>query len=180
MREKCGRVEKIGKIHQYGIMKQTNALYKHMSKLFKITSFVAVLAIFGATSVYAHCGSCASDSVQKPVAKMNFPDVDHDTLKQAIADGKVVLIDVNGSQSYASGHIPGAVDFASLGAKKIASALPRDKTAFIVAYCGGPSCGAYKQAAKAVAALGYTDVHHYSAGISGWKNAGEYLEKTES
>ena len=47
--------------------------------------------------------------------------------------------------------------------------LPADKNALIVAYCGGPKCGAWKKAAKAAAALGYTNIKHFSGGISGWQ-----------
>lgn len=101
-----------------------------------------------------------------------FADVSHDELKSAIAAGKVTLIDVNGSKSYAKGHIPGAVDFAVVK-DQFAAVLPADKDALIVAYCGGPSCGAYKRAAEAAVALGYRNVKHYSAGISGWTEKGE-------
>jgi rhodanese-related sulfurtransferase len=105
-----------------------------------------------------------------------FPDISIADLKAAIADKKVVVIDVNGSSSYTAGHVPGAIDFASKGAD-LASALPADKNTLVVAYCGGPSCSAYKKAANKAAELGYTNVKHLSAGISGWKKAGETLEK---
>lgn len=105
-----------------------------------------------------------------------FPDISISDLKTAIADKKVVVIDVNGSSSYTAGHVPGAIDFASKGAD-LASALPADKNTLVVAYCGGPSCSAYKKAANKAAELGYTNVKHLSAGISGWKKAGETLEK---
>ena len=105
-----------------------------------------------------------------------FPDISIADLKTAIADKKVVVIDVNGASSYAAGHVPGAIDFASKGAD-LASALPADKNTLVVAYCGGPSCSAYKRAANKAAELGYTNVKHLSAGISGWKKAGEALEK---
>lgn len=104
-----------------------------------------------------------------------FPDISIADLKKAIAEKKVVVIDVNGSGSYAKGHIPGAVDFAS-SADNLASALPSNKDALVVAYCGGPSCSAYKKAAQKAADLGYTNVKHLSAGISGWKKQGEQLE----
>ena len=58
-----------------------------------------------------------------------------------------------------------------------ATLLPKDKNALIVAYCGGPKCMAYKQAAKKAEALGYKNVKHLSAGIAGWKEAGEKTEK---
>jgi rhodanese-related sulfurtransferase len=82
---------------------------------------------------------------------------------------------VNGSDSFKAGHIPGAIDFRAKKAE-IAKALPSDKDALVVAYCGGPTCGAYAAAAKAAKELGYTNVKHLSAGISGWKAAGEKLE----
>lgn len=105
-----------------------------------------------------------------------FPDISIADLKQAIADKKVTVIDVNGAASYKDGHVPTAVDFATQG-DKLASVLPADKGALVVAYCGGPACSAYKAAAKAATELGYTNVKHLSAGISGWKDAKEPLEK---
>jgi rhodanese-related sulfurtransferase len=105
-----------------------------------------------------------------------FPDISINELKSAIAAKKVTLLDVNGSDSYKRGHIPGAVDFSSTK-DKLASVLPKDKNALVVAYCGGPRCQAYQQAAKAAKDLGYTNVKHLVAGISGWEEAGEKVEK---
>jgi rhodanese-related sulfurtransferase len=101
-----------------------------------------------------------------------FPDISIAEVKEAIQAKKITLIDVNGSDSWKSGHIPGAIDFAT-SKEKLASLLPQDKGALVVAYCGGPSCGAYAAAAKAAQSLGYTNVKHLAAGISGWKQAGE-------
>jgi rhodanese-related sulfurtransferase len=105
-----------------------------------------------------------------------FPDISIADLKQAIADKKVTVIDVNGAASYKDGHVPTAIDFATQGSS-LASVLPADKGALVVAYCGGPQCSAYKAAANAASQLGYTNVKHLSAGISGWKAAKEPLEK---
>ncbi len=105
-----------------------------------------------------------------------YPDISIADLKKEIAAGKVAVIDVNGSSSYANGRVPGAIDFAA-DKDNLASKLPADKGALVVAYCGGPSCSAYKAAAKKAEELGYTNVKHLSAGISGWKKAGETLEK---
>ena len=101
-----------------------------------------------------------------------FPDISINELKAAIETKKVTVIDVNGSDSFKAGHIPGAVDFKAQKAE-IAKLLPSDKDALVVAYCGGPTCNAYSAAAKAAKELGYTNVKHLSAGISGWKGAGE-------
>jgi rhodanese-related sulfurtransferase len=105
-----------------------------------------------------------------------WADISITDLKKAIADKKVTLVDANGTHSYKSGHIPGAIDFKANGSN-LASLLPSDKDALVVAYCGGPSCEAYKAAAEQVAALGYKNVKHLSAGISGWLQAGEPTEK---
>ncbi len=105
-----------------------------------------------------------------------YADISHDSLKEAIADGKVTLIDVNGTRSYDNGHIPGAVDFQANKAD-LADALPADKDALVVAYCANVHCGAYQRAAMAAVDLGYTNVAHYSRGIEGWKEAGEEVEK---
>lgn len=118
------------------------------------------LSLFAATSMMA----------------AEYPDISIDDLKKAITEGKVAVIDVNGSSSYANGRVPTAIDFAA-NKDTLAEKLPADKSTLVVAYCGGPSCSAYKSAAKKAEELGYTNVKHLSAGISGWKKAGEDLEK---
>jgi rhodanese-related sulfurtransferase len=104
-----------------------------------------------------------------------FADISKDDLSAAIAAKTVVLIDVNGSESYNAGHIPGAIDFQAKQAD-LAKLLPADKGALIVAYCGGPACGAWQAGAEAVAKLGYTNVKHFKQGISGWKQSGAPVE----
>jgi len=106
----------------------------------------------------------------------HYADISHSDLKAALASGKVALVDVNGSASYTKGHIPGAMDFTTVKAK-FAAKLPADKSALVVAYCGGPQCMAYREAYDAAVALGYTNVKHYSGGISGWEEQGEKMEK---
>ncbi len=106
----------------------------------------------------------------------SYPDISIAELKKAIDDKKVVLIDVNGSDSFKSGHIPSAVNFADVKGD-LSKVLPKEKDALVVAYCGGPSCNAYQRAADAASKLGYTNIKHLSAGISGWLKASEKVEK---
>ena len=105
-----------------------------------------------------------------------FPDISIAELKKAIADKKVVVIDVNGGESYKSGHIPTALNSGEVQ-NNLGAVLPKEKDALVVAYCGGPSCNAYTRAANAATKLGYTNVKHLSAGISGWLQAKEETEK---
>jgi rhodanese-related sulfurtransferase len=108
-------------------------------------------------------------------AEAEFPDISIADLKKAIEEKKATVIDVNGAASYKAGHVPTAKDWTAVKAD-LAKTLPADKSALVVAYCGGPQCSAYKAAAKAAKELGYTNVKHLSAGISGWKGANEKLE----
>ena len=105
-----------------------------------------------------------------------FPDINLEDLKKVITSKNVTLLDVNGSTSYAAGHIPGAIDFTAHKGD-LASLLPADKNALIVAYCGSEHCGAYAQGAAAAKKLGYTNVQHFKSGLAGWKEAGEPLQK---
>ena len=106
----------------------------------------------------------------------DYADISIADLKAAIAAKSVTLLDANGSGSWQSGHIPGAIDFTA-NKEKLADLLPKDKDALIVAYCGGPACSAYKAAADVAKQLGYTNIKHLSAGIRGWKKTGEQTEK---
>jgi len=106
-----------------------------------------------------------------------FADISVSEVKALTESKKAVLIDVNGSESYAKGHVPGALDYTAIKSS-LADALPKDKNTLIVAYCGGPKCKAYQAAATAAQKLGYKNVKHMSAGISGWKEAGQKVEKS--
>jgi rhodanese-related sulfurtransferase len=110
------------------------------------------------------------------LADDKYPDISHDELKSAIAAKKVTLLDVNGTSTYEKAHIPGAIDFTK-AQETIASKLPKDKGALIVAYCANENCTAYQKGAKAAKDLGYTNVKHYAKGIMGWKDSGEPTEK---
>jgi rhodanese-related sulfurtransferase len=104
-----------------------------------------------------------------------FPDISINEVNKLADSKSAVIIDVNGDESFKAGHVPGALDFASIK-DNLAASLPKKKDALIVAYCGNPRCGAYLRAAKAAQKLGYTNIKHMSAGISGWKAAGMKTE----
>lgn len=108
-------------------------------------------------------------------AEHGAPDISHDDLLAAIKAKSAVVIDVNGTDSYKEGHIPGALDWQAVKGD-LAKHLPADKSALIVAYCGNEQCGSYKKAAEAATKLGYTNVKHYSKGLAGYKASGAELE----
>jgi rhodanese-related sulfurtransferase len=111
-----------------------------------------------------------------PLHAAEVPSISHAELVKAVKAKKVVLLDVNGTESYKAGHIPGALNFEAEQAN-LKKKLPANKKALIVAYCGNPLCGAYKRGAEAAKKLGYTNVKHYSPGIMGWKKSGAAVAK---
>ena len=125
--------------------------------------FALVSTLFLAASLFANTGK--------------VPDIAHADLQKAIAAKAVTVLDVNGSDSFKEGRIPGAIDYIA-NEKKLAALLPKDKKALIVAYCGNEYCTAYQAAASTAIALGYTNVKHYSPGIDGWKKSGAKIEKS--
>ena len=109
-------------------------------------------------------------------AAAQITDISQQELQAAIAGKSAVIFDVNGSDSYREGHIPGAVDFIAHKAD-FAKFLPADKNALVVAYCRNVHCTAYRAAAHAALDLGYTNVKHFAPGIQGWIESGAPTEK---
>ncbi len=100
----------------------------------------------------------------------NYPEITRQELDQAIAAKNVTVVDVNSAESFEKSHITGAVHYGAVQ-KTFQKSLPTQKDALIVAYCGGPSCGAWKKAAQKACELGYKNVKHFKPGISGWNKS---------
>lgn len=90
----------------------------------------------------------------------------------ALAGGQqdFVLLDVRGTEKYAAGHVPGALDLTHR--KIIASKLAEfpAQTLFVV-YCAGPHCNGAARAAVRLAQLG-RPVKLMTGGITGWLDEG--------
>jgi rhodanese-related sulfurtransferase len=119
--------------------------------------------------------ACLSLAAFASAAAPQVTDISQSELKAAIASKSATILDVNGSDSYRKGHIPGAIDYLA-HKQEIAALLPADKNALVVAYCGDIHCTAYRQAAYAALDLGYTNVRHFAPGIKGWRESGERTE----
>ena len=110
------------------------------------------------------------------VQAAEYPTITISDLKAAMASSQpIILLDANGTESWQRGHIPGAIDF-SANKENLASVLPKDKDVLVVAYCANPQCPAYRSAAAAAKKLGYKNIKHLTAGIMGWRDAGEKME----
>jgi len=99
--------------------------------------------------------------------------VSRDEVKQGMADGSLLLIDVREPHEYAAGHIPGAIPMplSTFDAAK----LPKDPGKRVAFACntGRRTLVALEKAHDA----GRTDVTtHYQGSFSDWKSAGEPIE----
>lgn len=81
-----------------------------------------------------------------------------------------VLLDVRGTEKYAEGHVPGAVDLAH---RKIIGSKLADYPAdtLFVTYCAGPHCNGAARAAIRLARLG-RPVKIMPGGVTGWLDEG--------
>lgn len=105
----------------------------------KMLMIVAVVMAAAVPVDKAFAQATADDKKAKKAKRMaQFPDMSVADVQAAIKGGKVTILDVNGMPSYKSGHLPGALHFASVH-KVLAKTLPEDKAALIVAYCSGPN-----------------------------------------
>lgn len=96
-------------------------------------------------------------------------DVYHD-LKNGVAD--FLLVDTRSPESYAKGHIPGAVNLWHRTIDAAATkGLSRDET--LVVYCSGAGCNASTKGAARLADLGFS-VKEMTGGLEWWKNVEAY------
>ncbi len=85
-----------------------------------------------------------------------------------------VLLDVRSAESYARGHIPGAIHM--LRGKMIASRLAKyPPDTLFVTYCAGPHCNGATKAAIVLAGL-QRPVKVMPGGITGWLDEGFSLQ----
>lgn len=92
----------------------------------------------------------------------------HDALSRG--DPGFVLLDVRSPESFANGHVSGALSlpYAKIIATKMAAWPPQ--TLFVV-YCAGPHCNGAARAAVRLSALG-RPVKIMIGGITGWLDEG--------
>ena len=92
-------------------------------------------------------------------------------LAEGLADYTVV--DVRGPESYARGHVPGAVNAPSGSIDaEVAAALP---DGLLVVYCWGPGCNGAHKAALALSAHG-RQVKEMLGGMEYWIREGQPVE----
>jgi rhodanese-related sulfurtransferase len=78
--------------------------------------------------------------------------------------------------TYASSHLPGAINLPLEWVDEWAPRRIRDRETEIVVYCASSTCDRAANVAERLAALGYRNIVHYAAGKRDWIDAGLPLE----
>lgn len=94
-------------------------------------------------------------------------------LRERLAQGDVVLLDVRPEQEYRAGHIAGARLAPLATLEELASTLPRRRE--IVAYCRGPYCVYADDAVRLLRARGLK-ARRLDVGFPEWRRAGLPVE----
>lgn len=126
-----------------------------------------LVSIAGALVVCFALNANAEPSTSSCKDYSRYPDVSVEQVKMLVKEKKAFIVDVNSEESFKKNHVDTAIHFGTQEAK-YSELLPKDKSVQIIAYCGGPSCTAWRKAAVKACELGYTNVAHMKAGIKGW------------
>lgn len=130
-----------------------------------MNKIIRVILIATAFIIMSGCGEEKKDMN----ADVTFKSISMDEGKKIIESEKgYIILDVRTSEEYNEGHIPGAINVANEDistTKQSIEQLP-DKTQKILVYCR--SGNRSKQAAKKLAAMGYSNIVEFG-GIIEWK-----------
>jgi rhodanese-related sulfurtransferase len=104
--------------------------------------------------------------------------IDRHELKAKIDRKDVfVLLETLSPAHFQHVHLPGARNAPPERVKEFAPILIPSKDTEVVTYCAGPKCHASADAARVLAALGYTNVRHYAGGKQEWMGADLPVER---
>jgi rhodanese-related sulfurtransferase len=82
-----------------------------------------------------------------------------------------VLLETLSPEHFQHVHLPGARNLPPDRVEQLSGVLIPSKQMEVVTYCAGPTCKASANAARELAALGYTNVRHYPGGKQDWTAA---------
>ena len=145
--------------------------------VFLIASFMITIAgAYAAETGGERMKTDVLDKVAKEaMLKKGVKEITYEQFMEIRKSGeKYVLLDALPEDSYAKGHIEGALSLPvdTINASMASARLGKD--ARIIVYCGSFQCGASTQAAKALMALGY-NVLDYKGGLKEWQEKGNKL-----
>jgi rhodanese-related sulfurtransferase len=95
-------------------------------------------------------------------------------LRDALAKGTAIVIDVRGDAAYKQNHIKGSISIPGDQVEAHLKDLPRDK--MIVAYCSWPAEHSSARAVQTLKANGIENAAALLGGTQAWQNAGLPME----
>jgi len=113
-----------------------------------------------------------------PAPSIDGTEISREEIQRRLHDPSLILVHTLPAESYAAGHIPGALSLPAADVTARAPEVLPDRAAEIAVYCGSFTCPVAEQAASLLRALGYTNVRHYRGGLADWTNSGGVLEQS--
>ena len=96
------------------------------------------------------------------------PEITTEELLSILATKSQPVFDVRTAKEYAIAHIPGTINIYEKEVDQIAALYP-DRSAPMILYCNGPSCGKSKRTSEQLVAMGYGNVRRYQLGMPVWR-----------
>jgi len=100
--------------------------------------------------------------------------VSYAEMKKLVAEGKTLILDVNGEADFDAGHIKGAVSYIKFKSE-IKNKLPKNLDAMIVIYAPGPASPRWEEPTIILREYGYTNLKYFEGGLKEWKAKGGKL-----
>jgi rhodanese-related sulfurtransferase len=103
--------------------------------------------------------------------------ISRESLQQKIESGAdFVLVDALSPMSYATSHLPGAINLPPESVDGRAQRRIPDPSTEVIVYCSDVTCDSSVVVAQRLIELGYENVGHYAEGKNDWVAAGLPLE----
>jgi rhodanese-related sulfurtransferase len=103
--------------------------------------------------------------------------INRDELREKLERGdEFVLVDALSPMSYATSHLPGAINLPPESVDGRAQRRIPDRATEIVVYCSDVACDSSVVVANRLIELGYVNVSHYAEGKNDWVEAELPLE----
>ena len=108
---------------------------------------------------------------------MTVDHISRESLQRKLESGAdVVLVDALSPMSYATSHLPGAINLPPESVDGRAQRRIPDRSTEVIVYCSDVTCHSSVVVAKRLIELGYENVRHYAEGKNDWVAAGLPLE----
>ncbi len=111
------------------------------------------------------------------VVSATLESISREELRQKIESGDdFVLVDALSPMSYATSHLPGAINLPPDSVDGRAQRRILDLDTEVIVYCSDATCNSSVVVAERLIELGYRNVSHYVEGKNDWVEAGLPLE----